>query len=99
MNSVSSIALSGMRTAQVSLDASAHNIANAQTPGFRRQLVAPQTQPGGGVTAVQITSPEAGEALVNDIVQQKVASYGFQANLLTLRTEQRMQGTLLDLFA
>ena len=35
--STSSIALSGMNAAMIQLDVSAHNIANAMTPGFTRQ--------------------------------------------------------------
>ena len=36
MNTVSSIALSGLQAAQTRLGSSAHNIANALTPNFRR---------------------------------------------------------------
>ena len=38
--SISSVGLSGMRAAQMQLDTTAHNVANAQTPGFQRQAVA-----------------------------------------------------------
>ena len=37
MNSISSIALSGLNAAQTSLNASAHNVANLATEGFKRQ--------------------------------------------------------------
>ena len=53
MNTLSSIAQSGMNSAVLHLDAAAHNIANAQTPDFRRQRVVDQTQVGGGVATVR----------------------------------------------
>ncbi|MFN7855328.1 MAG: flagellar basal body protein, partial [Acidovorax sp.] len=37
--SISSIGASGMQAAQMRLDASANNVANANTPGYRRQVV------------------------------------------------------------
>ena len=41
MNSTSSIALSGLQAAQSAVRASAHNLANLATDGFRRQQVQP----------------------------------------------------------
>jgi flagellar hook protein FlgE len=103
MNSVSSIALSGLRAAQLRMDSSAHNIANAQTPGFQRQQVLQQTQPGGGVASETQRADEVlqypGEARADELVQQKMASLAFVANLKVLLTHERMQGTLLDLHA
>jgi flagellar basal body rod protein FlgG len=103
MNSTSSIALSGLRSAQLRMDTSAHNIANAQTAGFRRQQITQQTQANGGITSEPTQSetplqyPE--EALADDLVQQKMAAVSFLANLKVLVTHERMQGTLLDLRA
>jgi flagellar basal body rod protein FlgC len=96
MNSVSSIALSGLNAAQFRLDAAANNIANAQTPGFRRQLVAAEALPEGGVvTSVQLADA-LGENLAEDIVQTMLAAYMFKANLRTLQTEASLIGSLLD---
>jgi len=50
MNSISSIALSGLNAAQTSLNASAHNVANLATEGFKRQETVQTAQSGGGVT-------------------------------------------------
>ncbi|TAF86451.1 MAG: hypothetical protein EAZ54_01605, partial [Curvibacter sp.] len=50
MNSISSIALSGLNAAQTSLNASAHNVANLATEGFKRQETVQSAQSGGGVT-------------------------------------------------
>ena len=49
MNPISSTALSGLNAASLQLQSSAHNIANAMTPGFRRQLVSQTADPAGGV--------------------------------------------------
>ena len=42
MASLSSIGSSGLQAAQLRLDASANNVANANTPGYRRLSVAQQ---------------------------------------------------------
>lgn len=99
MNSIASIALSGLHAASTSLASSAHNIANAQTPGFRRQLTAQAAQPEGGVRVSLTQAAEAGESLAEDVVQQMVARHAFEANVLTLKTQDRMLGSLLDVHA
>jgi flagellar hook-associated protein FlgK len=96
MNSIASIALSGLQAAQTQLSSSAHNVANAMTPGFRRQLVAQQAVDGGGVSTTLERAPQAGEALAEDIVTMKLAGHLFTANLKVLQTQDRMLGTLLD---
>lgn len=96
MNSVASIALSGLQAAQTQLGSSAHNIANALTPGFRRQLVAQQSVAGGGVATGITRSTVVGDALAEDLVALKLAQHLFGANLKVLRTQDQMLGTLLD---
>ena len=99
MNSIRATALSGLNAATLQLDTAAHNVANAQTPGFRRQQVAQQARADGGVDASVVTSPVEGSDLVADLVQQKVALYTFKANIAALRTEHEMLGSLLDVRA
>jgi flagellar hook protein FlgE len=99
MNSISSIALSGLNTAQFRLDAAAHNIANAQTPDFRRQQVVAQALPEGGVTSSVRQADAIGENLAEDIVQTMVAAYSFKANLHVLQIESGLVGALLDTHA
>lgn len=99
MNSIASIALSGMNAAQWSLNSAAHNIANLQTAGFRRQQTLQEALPEGGVSVSLERAAEPGNALAEDIVGQKLASYSFRANLLTLKTYDRMLGSLLDTHA
>ena len=96
MNALSSTALSGLQAAQLRLDAAANNVANLQTPGYRRETVAQQATPGGGVQTQVQRAPQAGAALEQDVVEQLSAIYAFKANLRTLQTQQRTLGALLD---
>lgn len=102
-SSASAIGLSGLRAAQLRLDVGAHNIANAQTPGFQRQQVVQTANPeSGGVTArVERETQAAAEGgdlghLAEDLVGGKMALYSFAANLQVVKTEQDMLGTLFD---
>lgn len=99
MSSVLSIAQSGMSAAALGLRASAHNIANLGTEGFRRQLVVQQAQADGGVSAQLRPAPEGGNALEQDLVQQKMLTYAFKANAMSIKAEDERLGTLLDLHA
>lgn len=96
MNSLPSIALSGLQATQLRLSASAHNIANVQTAGFHRQLVVQQADSQGGVRAGLAASPVDGEALAEDLVAQMSAAIEFKANLRVLKTHDRLLGALLD---
>lgn len=97
--SVSAIALSGLNAASAALGVSAHNVANAMTPGFRRQAVAQQARAEGGVVVTIGVAAEPGTSLETDLVQQRLAMHAFEANLATLRTEDAMLGKLLDMHA
>ena len=99
MNPISSTALSGLNAASLQLESSAHNIANAMTPGFRRQLVTQTAEPSGGVSASVTQAAQPGDALAEDIVGQMSASVLYRANAQTLRTDRDLAGTLIDLLA
>jgi len=99
MNSITSIALSGLQAAQLRVGSAGHNIANTLTPGFRRQLVAQQAVEGGGVAATVERSALPGDALADDLVALKLGEHLFKANLQVLRTRDRLLGTLLDVTA
>jgi flagellar basal body rod protein FlgG len=96
MNSITSIAVSGMHAAQAQLAASAHNIANLATPGFKRQTVQVASVPEGGVKTAVSSAPTAGAALEEDVVQQLQAKNSFMANLAVFKTRDRTMGALLD---
>lgn len=91
-----SIALSGMRVAELGLSASAHSIANTSTPGFRKQVLLKEEREGGGVDARPARLPTEGEALAEDLALQKRAAYSFVSNLRVIQTHDRMVGALLD---
>lgn len=99
MNSISSIALSGLNAASARLGVSAHNIANAQTADFRRQQLSQSPVPGGGVTTTVGSASEVGSSWIDDVVGARMAAYEFKANALVIKTQDRMMGSLLDLQA
>lgn len=96
MNALPSIALSGLHAAQARLSVSAHNVANAATPGFQRQRLAASADAAGGVRVQVARAAEPGPALERDVVDQLQARHEFAANLAVFRTADRMTGTLLD---
>lgn len=99
MNSTASIALSGMQTAQLQLDAAANNVANVETPLYKRQEVLQTTQSQGGVAASVRQSESQGPALEADLVAQLAAKNAFLANLAVFKSNNRMAGALLSLWA
>ena len=101
MASISSIGSSGLQTAQLRLDASANNVANMNTPGYRRQLVAQEeaADSAGVRTTVQRAQEAEGVALEKEAVEQMSATYAFKANLQTIKAQEEMMGSLLDVKA
>ncbi len=96
MSTISSIALSGLHAAQTSLDASASNVANLNTPGYRRQQVVQTTQAAGGVSTSLTSASVEGSALESDLVAQLQAKNAFLANIAVFKTSDKMAGALLD---
>lgn len=97
MSSVGSIASSGLRAAQLQMDSSAHNVANLNTPHFKRQTVQLESVPDqAGVRASVGRAEREGASLESDAVDQISATYSFAANLQVLRTQDRMMGALLN---
>ena len=93
---VISTTLSGLRAAQVRLDSAAHNIANAQTEGFRRQQVRASADLAGGVRTQIDRLPTPGADLAADLVAQKQAANAFAANLPVFKAADQALGRLLD---
>lgn len=96
MNNASATALSGLQAAQTRLHVSAHNVANAQTEGFRPDTVRATPQATGGVQTQVEKRPAPGVDLLAERVEQLSATYAFRANLQTLRTTDDTLGSLLD---
>ncbi|CAG1017370.1 hypothetical protein BURC_02016 [Burkholderiaceae bacterium] len=99
MSSIPAIAQSGLGAAMLRLGAAAHNVANLQTPEYRRQVVLQEPMAQGGVAASIGRAAQPGADLASDVVQQMVASYSFKANLRVIQTHDEMMGTLLDVHA
>ena len=99
MTSITAIAASGMRAADVALRASAHNLANLQTEGFRREQAVHTAQADGGVSSSPVRSRTEGAALEDDMVAQLQARNAFLANLAVFRAGAGGTGSLLDVFA
>lgn len=95
-SSTASIAFSGVQAAQTRLQASAHNVANSQTEGFRPLEVEQSTQSGGGVSTQVERSSQPGTGLEGDMVAQLQAKNAFLANLSVFKTNDAMLGTLLN---
>ena len=96
MSSISSIGLSGMNAAQTALSASAFNIANLGTDGFRRQQVEQTPVVPSGVSASLGQAAVPGDAMVTDMVDMLQAKNAFLANLAVFKTNAKLAGTLLD---
>ena len=99
MSSIFSIALSGMNAAQTTLNSSAHNLANMNTSGFRRQEVVQSTQTGSGVSTSLTTASAKGASLETDVVTQLQSKNAFLASLAVFKTSNKMAGALLNLKA
>lgn len=99
MSALPSIAQSGLQAAQTRLGAAAHNIANVQTGGFKRETVLAQAAPQGGVVVSISQAGQAGSDLTQDVVDQMSAKNAFLANVQVLKTADQMVGSLLDVRA
>jgi flagellar basal body rod protein FlgG len=91
------IAASGMRAAQMQLDATANNIANLNTSGYTAQRADLQAEPDYG--GVQVTGVESTGQPVDpatEMVQLREASLFYDANAMVLKTADQMYGSLLN---
>ena len=100
MASFVSIAFSGLQAAQLRLDSAAHNVANMNTSGFKRQTVTQEAVPElGGTRASLGQASTEGVALEQEVVDQMSATYAFKASVQVLRTQERTLGSLLNVKA
>ena len=92
-----STALSALVSYQKALATTSHNVANLNTPGFRRQVVEQTEAPGSnGVQASVQRDGQVGSALEKDVVEQMSATYAFKANVQVIKTNDQMMGALLN---
>jgi flagellar hook protein FlgE len=111
MNTMS-VSISGMRAAANQMALSAHNVANAQTPGFRADRMTIQELPSGGVTTsaepvavgAPVISPSQTLPLSNvdlslEVINQMLANQAFKANSTVLRSVNEETRDILRLVA
>ncbi len=105
---------SGLSASLEKTNASANNIANLSTNGFKKDVVLTSEGVSGGVVVEVEKSTETGpfyqstsgqwvEASNVDLAQetadQLLAKYAFSANLAAIKTTDEMQKSVIDLIA
>ena len=102
-----------MRVAERKLEASAHNTANASTDGFERLRTTAREIPSGvhvnsdtvelsddaKSLAEQVDGPQNNVDQAWETVDRIESSALFASNARTLRTQDRLMQSLLDIFA
>ena len=106
--------LSGIKSAQRSMDVTANNVANVNTDGFKKDIAQFIEGKNGGVTVTIRKSTEPGpikqiqggqqiEASNVDLAEEAVNMITYQrmteANLAVLRTDSAIHKSLIDIFA
>lgn len=95
-----SVAASGMRSAEVRLGASAHNVANLTNESFRPLRVEQSSLKGGGSVACARQESHPREVdLARELVEQSRASLQFDASLRAFSAASETRGRLVDLLA
>ncbi len=101
MNINSSI--SSIQAHQGLANASANNIANANTKNFERTQTTIEEQENGGVEAVyekeENDSPYSNTDLTKEITDQIISYHAVGANVVAIKTKNSTEDTLLDLHA
>jgi len=99
---------SGIQAATQSMAASANNLANLNTDGYRAQTVVQEAQPQGGVRdTVTLQSPAQAQSRpggsnvdpATEAVNLDTQGTSYQANLQAANAQQQMLGSALDLQA
>lgn len=98
MNAIQ-ISESGIRAATVQQLAAASNLANMETPGYRRFQSVQRALSAGGVEVSLREERVSGENVVEDMVGMMGAVYALKANVLSVRVADHMVGTALRLLA
>ena len=99
MTSILSTSLSGINAAQLSMSASATNIANLGVDGYRREQVQLSAAAPTGVMATLGQAASPGEDLAADVVGLLQGRNAMLANLAVFRSGSRTTGSLLDILA
>ncbi len=93
-----SAGLSGLRAAETRQRNSAHNVANLQTSDFRNHRTQQLERNGGGVEAMtQVDSEPRTVSLVDEFVEQKLASIQSEASARVISAALETKGSLIDI--
>ncbi len=98
ISSVYSLAASGMQASAVRQNAAARNSANLLSDDSRRLVVTQTEVPSGGTRAAAVPV-EGFPDPVADAVDRLLSVYAFKANAVSLRTADKMAGTVLNVRA
>jgi flagellar basal body rod protein FlgC len=98
ISSVYNLASSGMNAAVVRQNAAAHNSANLLSANSRRLVVGQSELSSGGVQAKAFPAGSGADP-VGDAVDRLLSIYTFKANAVSLRTADKMAGTVLSVRA
>lgn len=90
------IAASGLAAAQASLNLSANNIVNAETPNDDAEDVDLTESPTGGVSIDGIDPTGRPVDLATESITQRSALLMYDANAAVIRMADRMYGSLLN---
>lgn len=101
MDDSGSSSVQAMKAFGTSLEATAHNLANMSTEGYRPlRTVLGEGPAGQGVEAqVSRISGAGGVDVAREMVDMMVAERGFSANATMLRSAEETTGALLNLIA
>jgi flagellar hook protein FlgE len=105
-----SIAQSGMSTEMNRLAVSANNVANVNTDNYEAGRINQSSRDSGGVKVTGVSrqpsetpsppDPKPSNVdLSEEMVNQITARTGFSMNVKSLKTENEMMGSLLDMMA
>jgi flagellar hook protein FlgE len=90
-------ALSGLQAHNVMFAATANNIANVNTEGYKPQQVNVAAAPTGGVDVVSISEGEGPVNLVKEIPASITHEVAYTALARVIETDQQLSGALIDM--
>jgi hypothetical protein len=93
-----SASVSGINAANLLLSATADNLANLASDGYKPWRVAMTPQPGGGVEA-RVAKSDDGEDLVDDVTGLMTGSLLCKANARAIRVGAETEQSLFDSLA
>ncbi|OVE80630.1 hypothetical protein BVY04_05440 [bacterium M21] len=89
--------INALNAARVRMNVSAHNVANMSTKDYKAREVVQTASPDGPQVVVKETDRPT--ELVTEIVEQKMASYDYKANLKVFKAQDEMLGHAIDMLA